>query len=105
MMIATGTLVHHTASLLTESKDFFHGVIESPDKDDDFHTNTIESKYYNIKQTGAFFRKTASKGCSVLSSNIRSLPKNLCLINDILLTVKEMPSIIAMSETKLREIY
>ncbi|CAH3177120.1 unnamed protein product, partial [Porites lobata] len=35
--------------------------------------------------------------------NIRSLGKNLCLLNDILITVKEMPSIITISETKLND--
>ena len=79
LMIATGTWVYHTASLMTESKDLFHDVIENPDKDD-LHTNTIESKYYDIKQTGAFFRKASSKGFSILSCNTRSLPKIFVLL-------------------------
>ena len=33
--------------------------------------------------------------------NIRSLPKNLTSLNDFILTVKETPEIIAISETKL----
>ena len=33
----------------------------------------------------------------------RSLPKNICLLNDILLTVNEIPSVIAISETKLTD--
>ena len=65
--------------------------------------NTIESKYYNIKQTGVSFQKASSKGFSILHCNIRSLPKNLTLLNDILITVKELPSIIAVTETKLAE--
>ena len=43
---ATGTWVFHSGSILTESRDHFRSVIESPDKDD-INMNTIESKYYN----------------------------------------------------------
>ena len=35
--------------------------------------------------------------------NIRSLPKNLTSLNDFILTVKETPEIIAISETKLQD--
>ena len=93
LMRATGTWVFYSGSLLTDSRDLFRSVIESPDKDD-INMNTIESKYYNIKQAGSLFQKTSSKGFSIFSCNTRSLPKNLCLLNDILLTVKESPSII-----------
>ena len=34
---------------------------------------------------------------------MRSLRKNLCLLNDILVTVKESPSLITISETRLRD--
>ena len=43
------------------------------------------------------------KGFSILHCNIRSLSKNLTLLNDVLLAVKEMPNIIAITETKLAE--
>ena len=35
--------------------------------------------------------------------NIRSLPKNLTSLNDFILTAKETPEIIAISETKLQD--
>ena len=35
--------------------------------------------------------------------NIRSLQKNLTSLNDFILTVKETPEIIAISETKLQD--
>ena len=38
-----------------------------------------------------------------MSCNTRSLPKNICLLNDILLTVTEIPNVIAISETKLSD--
>ena len=47
------------------------------------------------------FQKASSKGFSIFHGNIRSLPKNLSLLNDILITVKELLSIIAVTETKL----
>ena len=49
------------------------------------------------------FQRTSSKGFSIFSCNTRSLPKNLCLLNDILLTVKESPSLITISETRLSD--
>ena len=44
--------------------------------------------------------KTGNKDFSLLHCNTRSLSKNLPLLNDILLMCKEMPSVIAISETK-----
>ena len=35
--------------------------------------------------------------------NVRSLPKNVTSLNDFILTVKETPEIIAISETKLQD--
>ena len=102
-MKALGSWVYHSSRLLTDSRDLFQSVIENPEKGDELNMNTIESKYYNIKQSGAHFQKVSTKGFSILCCNTRSLPKNLCLLNDILLTVKEMPSVIAISETKLSD--
>ena len=41
-------------------------------------------------------------GFSMLHLNMRSLPKNLSLLEDLITTVKEPPEIIAISETKLK---
>lgn len=35
--------------------------------------------------------------------NTHSLPKNIDLLNDLLMSLKELPSIIAISETKLKD--
>jgi len=101
-MRATRTWVFHSSSLLTDSRDLFRSVIESPDKND-INMNMIESKYYNVKQTGVLIQKTSTKGFSIFSCNICSLLKNLCLLNDILLTVKESPSLISISEKRLSD--
>ena len=42
-------------------------------------------------------------GFSIMHCNICSLTKNLSLLQDILLTMKETPNVIAISETKLNE--
>ena len=65
-MRARGTWVFHSSSLLTDSRDLFRSVIESPDKVD-INMNKIESKYYSIKQTGKLFQKTCQKGFQYLA--------------------------------------
>ena len=98
-MKAIGSWVYHPSCLLFDSRDLFQSVVENPEKVDEWNMNTIESKYYNIKQAGAYFQKASTKGFSILSCNTRSLPKNVCLLTDILLTVNEIPSVITISET------
>ena len=105
---ATGAWVHHTPTSLLNSKDLFQDTIESPEKNDDLqgisHENYSESKYYTIKQSGTLFQKAKRKnGFSMLHLNMRSLPKNLSLLEDFITTVEEAPEIIAISETKLKE--
>lgn len=105
---ATGSWVYDCSSRLLDAKDLFRDVIESPERDIDSHENAhdtfIESKYCTIKQTGVFFEKVNKQnGFSILHCNMRSLSKNVSLLQDILLTTKETPDIIAISETKLNE--
>lgn len=93
---------------LLDSKDLFQDIIECPDRDDNLQINPFwnyfESKYYNIKQTGTILDKAEKQhGFSIFNCNMRSLPKNLSLLQDILLSMKEGPDVIAISETKLKE--
>lgn len=68
------------------------------------HNFSDQSKYYNIKQTGNFFQKSKNqKGFSIIHFNIRSLQKNLSLLEDLLETFNSAPEIIAISETKLKD--
>ena len=54
-------------------------------------------------ESGTLFQKAKRKnGFSMLHLNMRSLPKNLSLLEDFITTVEEAPEIIAISETKLR---
>jgi len=102
-MKAIGTWVYHPSCLLSDSRDLFHSVVANSEKVDEWNMNIIESKHYNIKRAGTYFQKASTKGFSILSCNTRSLPENVCLLNDILLTVNEIPSVIAISETKLTD--
>ena len=105
----TGAWVHDSASSLLESRDLFKDIIASPEKTDDHDCNEslvsefIESNYHSVKQCGRWFSDIRNKGLSILHSNIRSLKKNLTFLNDILMSVKELPHIIAISETKLSD--
>lgn len=105
---APGSWINHCSSNLVSAKDLYKDVLESPDKCNDSDDNNIvgnytESKYFSVKQTGLCFKIPDHKGFSILHSNIRSLSKNLTLLNDLLLSLAEIPSIIAISETKLNE--
>ena len=104
----TGVWIYNSVnSLLNESRDLFKDIIESPDKVNDCYENLaydfLESKYLTIKQSGSKFSDIKHKGFSILHCNIRSLSKNLTLLTDVLLAVKELPNIIAITETKLTE--
>lgn len=96
--------VYSSCGRLLNEKDLFKDIIESPDRDDVYYENYIESKYCSVKQTGQHFEKAnKQKRFSMLHCNMRSLTKNLSLLQDILLSVKETPSVITNSETKLND--
>ena len=99
-----GTWIYQCNQTLA-SKDLYADIIENPDKNDTQYKemfSNIESKYYDVKQTSKILQ-VGLKDFSLFHCNMRSLKKNLTLLNDILTTFKEMPSIIAISETKLNE--
>ena len=94
---------------LISSCDLFNNILESPDSNEELNLLSngaglnIESKYYNIKQTSKCFEKVNGNGISIIHCNTRSLPKNYDTLKDILDSFKEQPSVIAISETKLKE--
>ena len=85
----------------------YKDIIASPDKDNPLkcrQDNYMESKYLTIKQTGdKFYDAMNQNGFSIMHCNARSLGKNLFLLHDILISVKSLPDIIAISETKLND--
>ena len=91
---------------LLDKKDLFKDALESPNRGDDSYNcdRFIESKYCSVKQAGIHFDQAKKQnGFSILHCNMRSLTKNLSLLQDILLTMRETPNVIAISETKLNE--
>ena len=90
-----GSWVYSSVNRLLDKKDLFNLTIESPNGENDHYEHYIESKYYSIKQTGMHFDEARKKnGFSVFHCNMRSLSKNVSLLEDILLTVKETPDVL-----------
>ena len=102
-----GSWVHNSEDRLSEKVDLYRDIVVSPDKNDPFkcaHDNYIESLYCSVKKSGKiFYDASKQKGFSIFHCNIRSLEKNKALLHDILSTVKSVPDIIAISETKINE--
>ena len=99
-----GSWVYSSLNRLLDKKDLFKDTIESLNRENDHDEYYIESKYYSIKQTGMHFDEAKMKnGFSVFHCNMCSLSKNVSLLEDILLAVKETPDVIAISETKLND--
>ena len=104
----TGGWVHNSYHSLIESKDLFQDIIATPEKERELRENSyniyIQSKYYTVKQTGnLYYQAKKYHRFSMMHFNMRSLPKNLTSLNDLILTVKETPEIIAISETILQD--
>jgi len=103
-----GTWVYTSSDSLLQSKDLFQDVIVNPESSDHFQEQvqncSMESKYFSIKRTGNIFQKNKTRdGFSIFHLNMRSLNKNLNLLEDLLSTFKTVPEIIAISETKLKD--
>lgn len=104
----TGGWVHQSLQSVIESKDLFADIITSPETENELqespYNNSIQSGYFTVKQSGKFFFEAKKHhGFSLVHFNMRSLPKNLTSLEDIICTVKESSEIIAISETKLQE--
>ena len=60
-----------------------------------------QSDYYSRMKLNNALNSTQGKGISLLHCNIRSLAKNLTLLNDMLYSLDSSPDIIAVTETRL----
>ena len=82
-------------------------VLPNPDKhderDSDFMLIPPCSEYYEISKLNKLLNSSyTSKNClSIFHCNIRSLPKNLPILEDWLYSLEKKPDILAISETKL----
>ena len=84
--------------------DLFN-LISNPDKSDETDpdlTLTIPmSNYYSISQINNAIAKAGPKAISIISINMRSLQKNLALLEDFIYSLDKRPEILAITETKL----
>lgn len=60
-----------------------------------------QSEYYDIPKLDNILCNAQGKGISLFHCNIRSLPKNLTLLNDMLYSIDSRPDIIAVTEIRL----
>ena len=85
----TGGWVHQSLQSLIESKDLFGDIITSPERESELqqspYNSYTQSNYFAIKQSGNFFYETKKHyGFSIIHFNMRSLPKNLTSLEDII---------------------
>ena len=82
-------------------------LITNPDKFDECDPDHIlplpSSDYYSVSEMTSAFGKAGSNALTLFHCNIRSLPKNLSLLHDILYCLDSRPNIVAISETRLSE--
>ena len=82
-------------------------LIPNPDKfdenDSEFMLNTPSSDYYSIDDINKMLKDAGPKALSLIHCNVRSLSKNLALLNDLISILSSKPDIIGISETKLNE--
>ena len=81
--------------------------VPNPDKfderDPDAMLNSPCSQYFSFNKLNTSLNTLTnrSKSISLFLCNIRSLPKNLCLLEDFICSLDVKPDILAVSETKL----
>ena len=82
-------------------------LITNPDKfgecDPEHILPLSSSDYYSVSEMNSTFGKAGSNALTLFHCNIRSLPKNLSLLHDILYCLDSRANIIAISETRLNE--
>ena len=86
--------------------DMFN-LISNPDKSDEIDPDLMltipTSNYYSISQINNSIAKAGPKAISMFHCNVRSLPKNLVLLEDFLYSLDKRPEILAITETRLNE--
>ena len=91
----------------SELKTDLFDLITNPDKFDECDPDHIlplpSSDYYSVSEMNSTFGKAGSNALTLFHCNIRSLPKNLSLLHDILYCLDSRSNIIAISETRLNK--
>ena len=84
--------------------DLFN-LISNPDKSDEADPDLMltipMSNYYSISQLNNSVTKAGPKAISMFHFNIKSLQKNLALLEDFLYSLDKRPEILAITETRL----
>ena len=84
--------------------DLFN-LISNPDKSDETDPDLMltipMSNYYSISQINNAIAKAGPKVILMFHSNMRSLQKNLALLEDFLYSLDKRPEILAITETRL----
>ena len=82
-----------------------YNLLPNPDKSDDADPDHIlinpQSDYYDISSLNKVLSKSGAKSFSFLHCNIRSLSKNIGLLEDMLYSLSEQPDVLGVSETRL----
>ena len=90
--------------LLDRNKDIYD-IIPNPNKFDDMDSDLMlinpVSEYCSPSQLNELLDQCNKRSLSFLHCNIRSLPKNLSLLNELLDTLNKPIDLIAITETKL----
>ena len=80
-------------------------MISNPDKSDETDPDLMltipMSNYYSIPQINNAIAKAGPKAISIISINMRSLQKNLALLEDFIYSLYKRPEILAITETRL----
>ena len=84
--------------------DLFN-LISNPDKSDETDPDLMltipMSNYYSISQINNAIAKAGPKAISMFHCNMRSLQKNLALLEDFLYSLDKRPEILAITDTRL----
>ena len=82
-----------------------YNLLPNPDKSDDADPDHIlinpQSDYYDISSSNKVLSKSGAKSFSFLHCNIRSLSKNIGLLEDMLYSLSEQLDVLGVSETRL----
>ena len=80
-------------------------MLPNPDKSDNADPDHILinplSDNYDISSLNKVLSKSGAKSFSFLHCNIRSLSKNIGLLEDMLYSLSEQPDVLGVSETRL----
>ena len=69
--------------------------------DPDLKLTIPMSNYYSISQINNYIAKAGPRAISMFHCNIRSLQKNLALLEDFLYSLDKRPETLAITETRL----